>query len=107
MKIKSLLILLLFFSFNETNCKIIEKPFFTNKFYSDYYRVTAKTRNYYGENYWVDLYVDAIVSNGYRSINNVYYKDEYGYKEVSWNFDYEYKNSYFVDIDSETYYFKF
>jgi hypothetical protein len=71
------------------------------------YRVTAKTRNKYGQNYWVDLIVDGNVTSYSSSIYAVYYDDGYGLKQVTYYSDYEYKNSYYVFIDGNSYYFTF
>ena len=73
----------------------------------DKYRVTAQTRNAYGQNYWIDLVDEGSTLYGSNSIYGVYYNDGYGLKQISYYVDYEYENSYWVSIDSRTYYFTF
>ena len=71
------------------------------------YRVTAKTRNSYGENYWIDLVVEGSVSSLGSSIYGVYYDDGYGLKSVSYMTDFTYDNTYYVYINGKQFYFKF
>lgn len=71
------------------------------------YRVTARTRNSYGDNYWVDLIVEGNVSHYGNSIYRVYYDDGYGLKMTNYSIDYGYEDSYYVIIDYKTYYFRF
>lgn len=73
----------------------------------DKYRVTAQTRNAYGDNYWIDLIVEGSTLYGTSSIYGVYYNDGYGLKQITYYIDYEYENSYYVYIDTRQYYFTF
>ena len=71
------------------------------------YRVTARTRNSYGENYWVDLVVEGSVSSLGSSIYNVYYNNGYGLKSITYMRDLTYNNTYYVYLDGDKYYFEF
>ena len=108
-KLKLILgILLLLFGSYAISSNVIFKTTFNNEISSgDKYRVTAQTRNPYGQNYWIDLIVEGYVGPSGNSITAVYYNDGYGLKSVSYGIDYEYENSYYVMIDYKTYYFTF
>ena len=71
------------------------------------YRVTAKTRNTYGTNYWVDLIIEGSVASWGNRIIKVFYDDGYGLKSISHSKDFTYENTYYVRIDGRTYYFTF
>ena len=71
------------------------------------YRVTAQTEMSYGQNYWVDLIVEANSSSYSNYIRGVYYNDGTGLRYVSHSKVYGYENKYQVTIDWKTYYFNF
>lgn len=72
------------------------------------YRVTAYTKkDIYGESKWIDLTVNAYVTQYTKIIYNVYYNDGYGLKKVNPTKDWEYKDTYKVYIDGAYYYYKF
>jgi len=92
------------------NSKTIEQKVKSNSINvnsSDRYRVTAQTRNIVGDNYWIDLIVEGSTLYGTNTIYGVYYNDGYGLKKISYSTDFEYENSYYVYINSRSYYFTF
>ena len=94
---------------NANNCLPLEPSTLSleEKVTYEKYRVTARTRNSYGENYWVDLVVEGSVSSLGSSIYSVYYDDGYGLKSVSYMTDFTYDNTYYVYINGKQFYFKF
>ncbi len=71
------------------------------------YRVTAQTEKSYGQNYWVDVIVEASSSAYGNYIYRVYYNDGTGLKELSYSKVYGYENKYLVYVNYEAYYFTF
>ena len=75
---------------------------------SKQYRVTAYTKeDVYGDREWVDLIIEADVTDYSKLIYGVYYDDGYGLKKLIKYNDYEYKDTYYVFIGSKKFYFTF
>ena len=75
---------------------------------SKQYRVTAYTKkDVYGNSQWVDLIVEADVTDYSTLIYGFYYDDGYGLKKLTKYNDYEYKDTYYVFINSKQFYFTF
>jgi hypothetical protein len=94
---------------NANNCLPLENVTLSleEKVAYEKYRVTARTRNSYGENYWVDLVVEGQVSSLGNTIYRVYYNDGYGLKSLTYMMEYGYDNTYYVYLDGNNYYFEF
>lgn len=73
------------------------------------YRVTARTENTYGQNYYIDLYIEGNRSTANTSsyIYKTLYDDGTGMKSVYAHPVIGYDNKYYVRINSQEYYFNF
>ena len=72
----------------------------------DYYSVIGRTEKGYGQEYTINLRVEA-TCYGSCSIQGVEVATSYGYTSVSFRSDYSGRNKYYVSHGGETYYFTF
>ena len=73
----------------------------------DTYSVIGTTKKPYGQNYSINLRVTATCYGNSCTIYKVEYASDYGYTQVRHQMDYGQAGSYTVNVNGETYYFKF